>query len=443
MTITTLRSRLRKRQQAVTGRVFFTPQGRVMSVTGTLIRASVSHVKIGDICLLLTPGNRLKAEVAGLDGHDALLAPYGELTGISANTAVITTGAPLQIALWPAMTGHIFNGLGEPLTAVSSPQDMSYGQLNNDPPSALNRKMITTPISLGIRAVDGLLTCGEGQRMGIFAAAGGGKSTLLAAIIRNTEADICVLALVGERGRELNEFIEHDLGKDGLKKTVLVVSTSDRPAAERAKAGFTATRIAEYFRDRGKRVLLLMDSVTRYARAQREIGLAAGEPPARQGYPPSVFAGLPVLMERAGQSENGSITALYTVLVEGDDLNEPVADETRSILDGHIILTRKLAEMQHYPAIDVLKSASRVMNRIVPESQKKAAAAVKTVLAQYDELEFLIQLGEYEPGKNPENDEVIRQYRRIMQWLKQGTEESQDYGQTCREITELYYDWHN
>lgn len=436
MTITTLRSRLRKQRENITDDHFFTPISRVLSVTGTLIRASVSHVKIGDICLLLTPGNRIKAEVAGLDGSDALLTPYSGVNGISANTGVLTTGAPLQIALWPSMTGHIFNGLGEALTPVTLPPEVTYSSLHNDPPPALTRKMITTPLALGIRAIDGLLTCGEGQRMGIFAAAGGGKSTLLAAIIRNTEADICVLALVGERGRELNEFIQHDLGESGLKKAVLVVSTSDRPAAERAKAGFTATRIAEYFRDRGKRVLLLMDSVTRFARAQREIGLAAGEPPARQGYPPSVFAQLPALMERAGQSDTGSITALYTVLVEGDDLNEPIADETRSILDGHIILTRKLAEMQHYPAIDVLKSASRVMNRIIPESQKKAASAVKTVLAQYDELEFLIQLGEYEPGKNPDNDDIIRKYRNIMQWLKQGTDESQDYAQTCREITE-------
>lgn len=436
MTITALRTRLKQQQQHITGNAFFTPHGRVLSVTGTLIRASVSQVKIGEICLLLTHKNQLKAEVVGLDGQDALLAPYGELTGISANTAVTATGSPLQIALWPEMTGQILNGLGESLTPVTLPPDVSYGLLNNSPPSALNRKMITTPLSLGIRAIDGLLTCGEGQRMGIFAAAGGGKSTLLAAIIRNTQADICVLALVGERGRELNEFIEHDLGEEGLKKAVLVVSTSDRPAIERAKAGFTATRIAEYFRDRGKRVLLLMDSVTRFARAQREIGLAAGEPPARQGYPPSVFAQLPVLMERAGQSDKGSITALYTVLVEGDDLNEPVADETRSILDGHIVLTRKLAEMQHYPAIDVLKSASRVMNRIIPENQKKAAASIKTVLAQYDELEFLIQLGEYEPGKNPDNDNIIRRYHAIMHWLKQGTDESQDYAQTCREITE-------
>ncbi|WP_413492903.1 FliI/YscN family ATPase [Morganella psychrotolerans] len=436
MTITALRTRLKQHLQDITGNTFFTLHGRVLSVTGTLIRASVSHVKIGEICLLLTQKNQLKAEVVGLDGQDALLAPYGELTGISANTAVTATGSPLQIALWPAMTGLILNGLGESLTPVTLPPDVSYGLLNNPPPSALNRKMITTPLSLGIRAIDGLLTCGEGQRMGIFAAAGGGKSTLLAAIIRNTQADICVLALVGERGRELNEFIEHDLGEEGLKKAVLVVSTSDRPAIERAKAGFTATRIAEYFRDRGKRVLLLMDSVTRFARAQREIGLAAGEPPARQGYPPSVFAQLPVLMERAGQSDKGSITALYTVLVEGDDLNEPVADETRSILDGHIVLTRKLAEMQHYPAIDVLKSASRVMNRIIPENQKKAAASIKTVLAQYDELEFLIQLGEYEPGKNPDNDNIIRRYHAIMHWLKQGTDESRDYAQTCREITE-------
>jgi type III secretion protein N (ATPase) len=259
--------------------------------------------------------------------------------------------------------------------------------------------------------------------MGIFAAAGGGKSTLLASLIRSAEVDVTVLALIGERGREVREFIEADLGEEGLKKAVLVVATSDRPAMERAKAGFVATSIAEYFRDQGKRVLLLMDSVTRFARAQREIGLAAGEPPTRRGYPPSVFAALPRLMERAGQSDKGSITALYTVLVEGDDMTEPVADETRSILDGHIILSRKLAAANHYPAIDVLRSASRVMNQIIEPEHQAQAGRLRSWLAKYEEVELLLQIGEYQKGQDKVADEAIARIEAIRQWLKQGTHE--------------------
>lgn len=259
--------------------------------------------------------------------------------------------------------------------------------------------------------------------MGIFAAAGGGKSTLLASLIRSAEVDVTVLALIGERGREVREFIEADLGEEGLKKAVLVVATSDRPAMERAKAGFVATSIAEYFRDQGKRVLLLMDSVTRFARAQREIGLAAGEPPTRRGYPPSVFAALPRLMERAGQSDKGSITALYTVLVEGDDMTEPVADETRSILDGHIILSRKLAAANHYPAIDVLRSASRVMNQIIEPEHQAQAGRLRSWLAKYEEVELLLQIGEYQKGQDKVADEAIARIETIRQWLRQGTHE--------------------
>ena len=297
--------------------------------------------------------------------------------------------------------------------------------------------MIAKPISLGVRAIDGLLTCGEGQRLGIFAGAGGGKSTLLAKLIRSADVDVIVLALIGERGREVREFIESDLGEEGLKRSVLVVATSDRPAMERAKAAFVATSIAEYFRDQGKSVLLLMDSVTRFARAQREIGLASGEPPTRRGYPPSVFAELPKLMERSGQSDKGSITALYTVLVEGDDMTEPVADETRSILDGHIILSRKLAAANHYPAIDILRSTSRVMNNIVTDEQKTAAGALRELMAKYEEVELLLKIGEYQPGSDPLADKAIAQQDTINAFLRQGSEEPSDLTDTISQMTRL------
>jgi type III secretion protein N (ATPase) len=303
-------------------------------------------------------------------------------------------------------------------------------------PSPLERKIISKPISLGIRAIDGLLTCGEGQRMGIFAAAGGGKSTLLASIIRNTEADVTVLALIGERGREVREFIEKDLGPEGQKRAVLVISTSDRPAMERLKAAYVATSIAESFRDKGKRVLLLMDSVTRFGRAQREIGLAAGEPPTRRGFPPSVFSELPKLMERAGNSDKGSITALYTVLVEGDDMTEPIADETRSILDGHIILSRKLAQQNHYPAIDILASISRCQSAIIPKDHKAAASKLRSLLAKYAEVELLLKIGEYKKGTDPETDEAVAKNGAVNAFLKQGLDEKPAYNDTIEKLKE-------
>jgi type III secretion protein N (ATPase) len=309
--------------------------------------------------------------------------------------------------------------------------------LNASPPNPLRRRMIERPLSLGVRALDATLTCGEGQRMGIFAAAGGGKSTLLASIVRNCEADVTVLALIGERGREVREFIEHDLGPEGLARSVLVVATSDRSAMERLKAAYVATAVAEYFRDQGQRVLLMMDSVTRFARAQREIGLAAGEPPTRRGFPPSVFATLPQLMERAGQSEDGSITALYTVLVEGDDMTEPVADETRSILDGHIILSRKLAAANHYPAIDVLASVSRVMNQIASKEHRSAAGRLRQLMAKYEEVEILIKLGEYKPGGDPVTDEAVQKIEEIRKFLQQSLDDRANYQETLNGLSAL------
>ena len=323
-------------------------KGKVVQVVGTIIKAVVPGVKIGEICHLKNPWEEtfLPAEVVGFAREAALLTPLGQLSGVSSSTEVIPTGKIHMVPVGNTLLGRVLNGLGEPMDVREKgplvPED--YYPVYAPPPDPLNRKLIKDPISLGLRAIDGLLTCGEGQRMGIFAAAGGGKSTLLGQIIRNTEAEIIVLALIGERGREVREFMEHSLGEEGLKKSVLVVSTSDKASMERLKSAYVATAIAEYFRDQGKKVLFMMDSVTRFARAQREIGLAAGEPPTRRGFPPSVFSVLPQLMERAGQSEKGSITALYTVLVEGNDMTEPVADETRSILDGHIILSRELGE---------------------------------------------------------------------------------------------------
>lgn len=400
-------------------------RGRVTQVTGTLLKAVVPGVRIGELCHLRNPDNTLslQAEVIGFAQHQALLTPLGEMFGISSNTEVSPTGTMHQVGVGDHLLGQVLDGLGNPFGGGHLPEPEAWYPVYRDAPAPMSRKRIEQPISLGIRAIDGLLTCGEGQRMGIFAAAGGGKSTLLASLIRSAEVDVTVLALIGERGREVREFIEADLGEEGLKKAVLVVATSDRPAMERAKAGFVATSIAEYFRDQGKRVLLLMDSVTRFARAQREIGLAAGEPPTRRGYPPSVFAALPRLMERAGQSDKGSITALYTVLVEGDDMTEPVADETRSILDGHIILSRKLAAANHYPAIDVLRSASRVMNQIIAPEHQVQAGRLRSWLAKYEEVELLLQIGEYQKGQDKVADEAIARIEAIRQWLKQGTHE--------------------
>lgn len=414
-------------------------RGRVTQVTGTLLKAVVPGVRIGELCHLRNPDNSLslQAEVIGFAQHQALLTPLGEMFGISSNTEVSPTGTMHQVGVGEHLLGQVLDGLGNPFGGGHQPEPDAWYPVYRDAPPPMSRKLIEQPLSLGIRAIDGLLTCGEGQRMGIFAAAGGGKSTLLASLIRSAEVDVTVLALIGERGREVREFIETDLGEEGLKKAVLVVATSDRPAMERAKAGFVATSIAEYFRDQGKRVLLLMDSVTRFARAQREIGLAAGEPPTRRGYPPSVFAALPRLMERAGQSDRGSITALYTVLVEGDDMTEPVADETRSILDGHIILSRKLAAANHYPAIDVLRSASRVMNQIIEPAHKEQAGRLRSWLAKYEEVELLLQIGEYQKGQDPIADEAIARIELIRQWLRQGTHEPSSLAQALSTLTVL------
>ena len=415
-------------------------KGKVIQVVGTIIKASVPGVKVGVICILRNPWENfeLQAEVVGFTRDAVLLTALGAMIGISAETEVIPTRRVQMVPVGRNLLGRVLDGLGRPMDAeVKGPlRPDGYYPVYAPPPSPLERRVISTPISLGVRAIDGLLTCGEGQRMGIFAAAGGGKSTLLAQIIRNTEAEVTVLALIGERGREVREFIEKDLGPEGLKKSVLVISTSDRSSMERLKAAYVATAIAEYFRDQGSKVLLLMDSVTRFGRAQREIGLAAGEPPTRRGFPPSVFSELPKLMERAGNSAKGSITALYTVLVEGDDMTEPIADETRSILDGHIILSRKLAQKNHYPAIDVLQSVSRCQSDIIPKDHKAAAAKLRTLLAKYAEVELLLKIGEYKKGSDPEADEAIAKNGAVNAFLRQGLDEKPVYDDTIRKLKE-------
>ena len=416
-------------------------RGRVLSVAGAMIRASVQGVGIGELCVLHSAdGNgrtaRRLAEVVGFDRRHVLLSPLGTTVGISNNTQVAATGKTHEVAVSPSLLGKVLNGLGGLIDGGSLDCTTTYPVLA-EPPDPMRRKIIDKPLPMGLRVFDGLLTCGEGQRMGIFSAAGGGKSALLSMLIRSATADVKVLALIGERGREVREYIEHDIGQEGLKRSVIVVSTSDRPAMERIKAAYVATAIAEYFRDQGMKVLLMMDSVTRFARAQREVGLAAGEPPTRRGFPPSVFAALPQLMERAGQSDKGSITALYTVLVEGDDMTEPVADETRSILDGHIILSRRLAQADHYPAVDVLASVSRNQHNIIGDDHLRLAARVRELLAKYKEVELLIKVGEYKKGSDSAADEAIRKVDQIKTFLKQGLYETSPFNDTIHWMRQM------
>ena len=413
-------------------------RGRVEQVVGTIIRAVVPGVKVGELCILRNPWEnfQLKAEVVGFVRNVALLSPLGSCQGVSPATEVIPTGEILSVPVGEELLGRVLDGLGQPMDGGPALKTRHHYPVFAEAPNPMTRKIISRPLSLGLRSLDGMLTCGEGQRMGIFAAAGGGKSTLLSSIIKGCTAEVCVLALIGERGREVREFIEHDLGPEGRKKAVLVVSTSDRSSMERLKAAYTSTAIAEYFRDQGKSVLLMMDSVTRFGRAQREIGLAAGEPPTRRGFPPSVFSELPKLMERAGNSDKGSITALYTVLVEGDDMTEPIADETRSILDGHIILSRKLASRNHYPAIDVLASVSRVMNAIVSKEHKKAAQRLRQILAKFAEVELLVQIGEYKKGADKEADDALAHIDKVNAFLKQGLGEKSTFEQTLEGLFE-------
>ena len=413
-------------------------RGRVVEAIGTVIRAAAPGLRLGEAVTLRNPDDdrEVMAEVVGLDGDHAILAPLEETRGISTRTEVIATGRPRTAPAGDALLGRVLDGLGRPMdVGTRGPlRRVSEVPVHAAAPDPLTRRPVDRPMPLGVRALDGVLTCGEGQRMGIFAAAGGGKSTLLSMLVSNAACDVAVLALIGERGREVREFIERDLGPEGLARSVLVVATSDRPAMERASAAYVATAIAESFRASGRRVLLLMDSVTRFARAGREIGLAAGEPPTRRGYPPSVFAELPRLLERAGNDDRGSITAFYTVLVEGDDMTEPVADEVRSILDGHIVLSRALASRGHYPAIDVLASASRVMSQVTTREHREAATKLRRLLARHDEVELLLRIGEYKPGADPETDEAVTKAPRLRAFLCQDTEEREDFDATLERL---------
>ncbi len=402
--------------------------GRVEQVVGLVVESSGPVASIGHLCFVSTrdgEGNmkEIPVEVVGFRGSRTLLMPLGDLDGIRAGDLVHGTGEFLNVPVGMSLLGRILDGLGQPLDNKPAPIcDLQYPTMAN-PPNALDRRMIKKPMETGVRAIDGLMTLCEGQRMGIFAGSGVGKSTLLGMIARNAEADVNVICLVGERGREVREFIENDLGEAGLKKSVIICATGDMPALMRIKAAFTATAIAEGFRDMGKSVLLMMDSVTRFAMAQRELGLAIGEPPSTKGYTPSVFALLPRLMERAGMGPKGAITALYTVLVEGDDQNDPIADAARGILDGHLVLNRRLTSRGHYPPIDILQSLSRTMPFVVSDEQMMKANEFRELMAAYNDVEDLVSIGAYKKGSKPVSDRAIDCQEAINRFLRQGKSE--------------------
>jgi flagellum-specific ATP synthase len=400
--------------------------GRVSELIGLVVESRGPEASVGERCRILVPGHRtgrppLDAEVVGFREGRTLLMPLGDATGVGPGQTVVATGAALRVDLGEGLLGRVLDGLGRPIDGRPAPAIESQRPVDAAPPDPLARPTIRTPLALGVRAIDALMPCGRGQRLGIFAGSGVGKSTTMGMMARGTTADVNVIALVGERGREVREFIEHDLGPEGLARSVVVVATSDQPALVRIKAAFVATTIAEFFRDRGADVLLMMDSVTRLATAQREVGLAIGEPPATRGYTPSVFAMLPRLLERAGTAETGSITALYTVLVEGDDMNEPVADAVRSILDGHIVLSRELAHRHHYPAIDVLQSVSRLAPQLLSPEHLAAGGRLRELLAAHRRAEDLIAIGAYVPGSDLRVDEARAKMEDLLAFLRQGT----------------------
>ena len=399
--------------------------GKVTQIIGLTVESEGPDASIGDVCTIHPHkgGTPILAEVVGFKDNRVLLMPLGDLHSVGPGCDVVTTGRPLSVQVGSELLGKVLDGLGRPLDGSSLPARMPHYSTHNSPGNPLNRPRVVEPLGTGVRCIDGLLTVGQGQRMGIFAGSGVGKSTLLGMVARNTTADVNVIALIGERGREVLEFIERDLGPEGLARSVVVVATSDQPALIRMKGALIATTIAEYFRDRGLNVMLMMDSVTRYAMALREVGLAIGEPPATRGYTPSVFAALPKLLERAGTGPTGSITAFYTVLVDGDDMNEPIADAVRGILDGHIVLSRQLAHKGHYPAIDVLASVSRVMKDIVSEDQQDSAEQLKRLLSVYKDSEDLINIGAYQNGTNPEIDKSIQFIQTINSYTRQKTTE--------------------
>ena len=402
---------------------YFKKLGKVENVVGLTIESSGPDAKMGDLCKIYTDSqkkNGILAEVVGFKDKRTLLMPYEDTEGIGLGCIVENMNYPLSVLVGESLLGKTLDGLGRCVDGfVPELHEAKRYPLESPPPDPMSRTIISDVLSLGVKAVDGLITVGKGQRIGIFAGSGVGKSTLMGMFARNTKADINVIALIGERGREVREFIERDLGEEGMRRSVLVVATSDKPALIRNKAAKTATAIAEYFRDQGKDVLLMMDSLTRFSMAQREIGLASGEPPVTRGYPPSVYSEMPKLLERAGCDDRGSITGLYTVLVDGDDFNEPITDTARSILDGHIMLSRKLGHKNHYPAIDILQSISRCMSQIATKEHKEYAGKLKNVLAVYQEAEDLINIGAYKEGSNPEIDYAISKIAKVNEFLRQ------------------------
>lgn len=406
--------------------------GKVRQVIGVVIESLGPNMAIGETCEIIfkRTADPVLAEVVGFRDNKVLIMPLGDLAGIGAGSDVVALGVPLEIGVGDQLLGRVLDGLGRPMDGKGPLAMRHRTRVAAAPPPPLDRARITQPLALGIRAIDAMLTCGKGQRAGIFAGSGVGKSTILGMIARNTAADVNVIALVGERGKEVRDFIERDLGEEGLRRSVVVVSTSDQPALVRIKAGFVAMTIAEYFRDQGLDVMFMMDSITRLAMAQREVGLAIGEPTTTRGYTPSVFALLPKLLERAGTAERGTITGLFSVLVDGDDMNEPIADAVRSILDGHIVLSRALAAANHYPAIDVLHSVSRVMPDVVDRQHAAAASAVRDVLAAYRDAEDLINIGAYVAGSNPRVDRALSKIEPIRQFLRQGVDERSSFEQT-------------
>lgn len=399
--------------------------GKISQIIGLTIESVGPQVSMGEICKIKgNDGQEINAEVVGFKNSKVLLMPLGDMNGVGLGQEIIATGETLAVNVGKALQGRTLNGLGEPIDGLGPLMSEKQYPVQREAPDPLKRNRIKQPLKLGVRTIDGLLTIGKGQRVGIFAGSGVGKSTLMGMIARNTSADVNVIALIGERGREVREFIEKDLGEEGLKHSVVVVATSDQPALVRIKAAYLATAVAEYFRDEGNDVMLMMDSLTRFSMAQREVGLATGEPPVSRGYTPSVFAQLPKLLERAGNSDKGSITGLYTVLVDGDDLTEPITDAARGILDGHIVLSRKIANKNHYPAIDVLASISRVMSDVTTQEHRECAGEIKRLMAVYKESEDLINIGAYVKGSNEEIDLAVAKNKAINTFLQQKVTEN-------------------
>lgn len=429
-----------EKYRQLTEHKFYRNLGKVVKIVGLTIESVGPSAKLNDLCrIIIDPKEDISvmAEVVGFRDKRLLLMPYDSVEGLGVGCIVENTGHPLSVSVGEELLGHTLDGMGRPTDIEELITEKEY-PVEAAPPDPMARKIIDEVLPLGVKAVDGLITVGKGQRIGIFAGSGVGKSTLLGMFARNTRADINVIALIGERGREVREFIERDMGEEGMKRSVVIVATSDRPALIRNKAAKTATAIAEYFRDQGKDVLLMMDSLTRFSMAQREIGLASGEPPVTRGYPPSVYSEMPKLLERAGNSDKGSITGLYTVLVDGDDFNEPITDTARSILDGHIMLDRKLAHKNHYPAIDVLQSISRVMSSIANSEHKAAAGNLKNVLATYKEAEDLINIGAYKKGSNSNIDYAIEKIDTVNEFLLQETYEKFSFEEIVEKLEALF-----